>query len=589
VTDPATRASALRDRRVRLSAVRLALAALVALIALAPGIRAPFQKDAEPQSAEWIECVARGGHWIVQRDAYGFIGRKPPLFYWLSAAVANVSGGTVDEPRARAVSLAAGAALATIVLAWTAANVGAAEGWLAFVFLLGTYGFAARAIVALTDMLLTALVFAAWCLLYPQIEGRGSTRRAVAAGMLLGLAMLAKGPVALALTALAGVLYLLMTRGGALLAVLRQRWPWLAIAIAVAIAAVWYLPALIIGGREMREIFAQENLGHFAPRGLGGTGEASRPVYFIVERIAGGAFPLTLLLPAALAAFFTGEFSAGKRRPLLFQASLALAVVLLFSAASAKRDDYILPAMPGIAILCASLFALDEAARSRLARRLRDIAVGAGAALLGLGVPLAIVALRLGAQPESLPVRLQSSDALLVTELARGLAHFDAPYALFTIGVIAGATLAAIALVRGTPLLVGAAVAILALAGSHIATSTLMPDLAEQRSVRTFAGEIRDRIGNAPLCIVNGVNYELSFYYGARVPGLKSARCLEVAADGRPAYLFAYEGEYAQLSPAIRARLDRVMSAKLAGGPGPPSLYAIAPTSGLKPAAPADK
>ncbi len=581
-----------RATTARLRPATLLLAGLIALASLAPGIRAPFQKDAEPQSAEWIESVARDGHWIVQRDTYGFMGRKPPLFYWLAAVVADVSGGAVDEPRARIVSLVAGASLATAVLAWTAANVGAVEGWLAFVFLLGTYAFAARAIVALTDMLLTVLVFSAWCLLYPQIDARGSPRRAVAAGVLLGLAMLAKGPVALVLTALAGVVYVLIVRGRAAFAIVRERWPWLVGAIALAMAALWYLPAVVAGGREMREILVQENLGHFAPRGMGGTGEASRPVYFIIERIAGGTFPLTLLLPAAVAAFFTDEFEADKRRPLLYQASLALAVVILFSAASAKRDDYILPAMPGIAIACAALFALDDASASRLAHRLRDLGVGVSVALLGLGVPIAIVVLHLGLGPTALPVRLQSSDAVIAMLLAEGLKQFEPAYALFTIAVIIGAALAVLALARKRRIFAGAAVAILALAGSRLATAMLMPGLAEHRSLHTFARAIHRRIGDAPICIVYGANYELSFYYGARVPGLKAGRCLELAAPGKPAYLFAYEGEYARLAPDIRTRLTRVMSADLSGGPGPPALYEIAPASanaGLKPPAAAIK
>ena len=77
----------------------LLLAALFAFIVLVQGISAPFQKDAEPQSAEWIQSIVRDGHWLIPHDAYGYTDRKPPLFYWLSAIVAKSSGGTVDEVR----------------------------------------------------------------------------------------------------------------------------------------------------------------------------------------------------------------------------------------------------------------------------------------------------------------------------------------------------------------------------------------------------------------------------------------------------------------------------------------------------------
>src|SRR5215470_9695738 len=111
--------------RAVLRPVTLAFAAIFAFVVLVQGISAPFQKDAEPQSAEWIQSIVRDGHWLIPHDAYGYTDRKPPLFYWLSAIVAKATGGAVDEVRARTVSVVSGTALAVVVLAWTAANVGA--------------------------------------------------------------------------------------------------------------------------------------------------------------------------------------------------------------------------------------------------------------------------------------------------------------------------------------------------------------------------------------------------------------------------------------------------------------------------------
>jgi len=134
-------------------AIQLIAAAMLAFIVLAQGISAPFQKDAEPQSAEWIVSVARDGNWFGPRDYYGFLDRKPPLYYWLSALASKVTGGRVDETRARIVSVVAATVIAVEVLAWTTSEIGVAEGWLAFLFILGIYGFSSRATLALTDML----------------------------------------------------------------------------------------------------------------------------------------------------------------------------------------------------------------------------------------------------------------------------------------------------------------------------------------------------------------------------------------------------------------------------------------------------
>ena len=43
------------------------------------GIGAPFEKDQEPQSAQWIQAVVQRGEWLLPRDDYSGIDRKPPL------------------------------------------------------------------------------------------------------------------------------------------------------------------------------------------------------------------------------------------------------------------------------------------------------------------------------------------------------------------------------------------------------------------------------------------------------------------------------------------------------------------------------
>ena len=140
----------------------------------------------------------------------------------------------MDEVHARAVSVVAGTALAVSVLAWTIANVGTTEGWLAFLLMLGTYGFASRATEALTDMLLTFLLFAAYSAIYPLLDAPTSaspdfTRRKIFVGVILGFGILAKGPIAIVLCALAASIYLLIERRNPI-TLLRQRWPWQVVA-----------------------------------------------------------------------------------------------------------------------------------------------------------------------------------------------------------------------------------------------------------------------------------------------------------------------------------------------------------------------
>jgi len=540
----------------------LALAALFALIVLAQGISAPFQKDAEPQSVEWIQSIVRDGHWLIPHDAYGFIDRKPPLFYWLSATAAKLSGGTVDEVHTRVVSLVAGTALAVCVLAWTAANVGALEGWLAFLFLLGTYGFASRATEALTDMLLTFLLFAAYCAIYPLIEEPATFRtfpyRTLLVGVILGLGVLTKGPVALVLCALSALIYLLLVRRNPL-PLMRETWIWQLLAVSVAFGTIWYIPAAIVGGPKILRIIFAENFGHFMPTKLGGTGESYRPFYFIATRLLGGAFPMTLLIVPAALAFCPAEISTEKRRPVIYQASVPLAVLLFFSIASVKRDDYILPALPGIAILCASVFTLDGVRDA--AAKFRDVLV----AVFVFG-PIPVI-LYLYFFPSSLPhAKLQSSDAAYYS-LFKAAAWGRPMLGLF-VGWLIAVGVETYALVRRSAIASGLAFALAALCGSLLWTATLRPSLAELRSMSNFVPIVIERVKGDQLCIPSGVNYELSYYYGAAVPDLKNPRC---------AYLLATPRELNAIAPEYRARLKLVAQSNLIGGGGPPALYEISP------------
>jgi 4-amino-4-deoxy-L-arabinose transferase-like glycosyltransferase len=538
--------------RTILRPTTLAIASIFAFIILVQGISAPFQKDAEPQSAEWIQSIVRDGHWLIPSDAYGYTDRKPPLFYWLSAIISDATGGTVDEVRARAVSVIAGTALATAILAWTAANVGASEGWLAFLLILGTYGFASRATEALTDMLLTFLLFAAYCAISPLLHTppAESQRRKIFVGVILGLGILAKGPVAVVLCALAASLYLLIERRNPL-AMLRERWPWQVVAIAVAIGAIWYIPAAIVGGHKVIRIIFAENFGHFMPAKLGGTGESYRPFYFIAARLLGGAFPMTLLIIPAALAFYTGEIFAEKRKPVIYQVSMSLAVLLFFSIASVKRDDYILPALPGIAILCASVFTLTIRG---WAAKLRDALV-----VLWVCSPILIAFLRFFPH-----ANLQSSDAAYYAVFQTMGAHVDV---LFLEWLVTGGVLI-FALRRRRAILVGAAFGFLALSESLFWTTWLRPGLADIRSVKSFVPLIEQHVKSDQLCIPSGINYELSYYYGAAVPDLTNPKC---------DYVLATPRELDAMTPAYRARLKLLAKSNLIGGGGPPALFEISP------------
>jgi 4-amino-4-deoxy-L-arabinose transferase-like glycosyltransferase len=564
--------------------VSIAAAFITSLAILSLGITAPFEKDAESQSAQWVVDIAHHGNWLLPHDYYDLVERKPPLFYWLGGIGVKLSGGTVDEARARMPSLIAGAAVATLVMDWAAADLGVAGGWLAFFFLLGMYGFAARATIALTDVLMTFFLMAAWRMIRPQLDGASSLQLTACAGLILGLGVLVKGPVIIVLIALAAVLYLLMGRVNPIPLAIRG-WPWLLILIAIAVAAVWYVPAFIAGRNDSWSgVFIDENFGHFLPAKMGGTGEAARPIYYIAARLLGGILPLTFLIPALILAFASSAFSPHLRPAMRYQLAMVLAVILLFTGSSAKRDDYILPAIPPLAILFAALFtpaiaSEGVAPRARNVAIVRDISVAAIAAVMLLGVVVAIVYAHSGVHPAELGAHLQSSDASFATIFLAGLRRLSPRFIGFITGVGIGAIVIASALSRRSPMRSGVGVAVICIAGSTLWTGALKPQLLRTRTIGPFAAEVRARVGAAPLYVAF-MDPEFAWYYGSGVPALTRPIAKSGPAPGTTIYIVSRPNELVRFSPAVRNALILVLPSSALGG-NPPSLYLLGSIKGV--------
>jgi 4-amino-4-deoxy-L-arabinose transferase-like glycosyltransferase len=260
-----------------LRAFRILSGFIFALLFLGQGITAPFHNDEETRPAGIVLDVVNHQDWLIPVDLHGELTRKPPLFYWIAAAIAEVRGRIVDEPGTRIVSLIAAAATAAVVIELASAHFGITSGWLAYLFLLGTYGFASRAGFARTDMLFTFLLFAAYSAFYPLALGEESILRAAAVGALLGFAILTKGPLAPVLC-LVGIGLYFAVMGRNPLDCLIKRQSAIILCIALVIAAAWYIPAFVRNPKLFQVQIVEENLGHFLPARFGGTGEAARPI-----------------------------------------------------------------------------------------------------------------------------------------------------------------------------------------------------------------------------------------------------------------------------------------------------------------------
>lgn len=332
---------------------------LVALVAamwsLLPGLgHTPLVDWDEGIYAEVARGVRDGSVWRLTWNGEAY-DRKPPLLFWAIAASYEVFG--VSEAAARLPSALAGVATAGVVAAVVASRSGAAAGLLAAALLLGSTLFVERGgRRACTDSLL--ILFTALALW--RATARPGTRRArVEAGIAIGLAILSKGAAGL-VAPLALLLAAPRDRG-------RRADCAAMLALALSVAAPWYVLQLWVGGRAFVASHVGFELLERALRPIHGDGAPWwYPPYMMW--VSGGAW---VALAAALALLRAACDRAARDAvlPWLCAAVLVLAAAM---AMQTKLPWYPLPALPMLAV--AAGVALARAA-TPVGRRTRALAL----------------------------------------------------------------------------------------------------------------------------------------------------------------------------------------------------------------------
>jgi 4-amino-4-deoxy-L-arabinose transferase-like glycosyltransferase len=289
------------------------------------------------------------GEFLVPHLNGALYSQKPPLLFWLINAGWLATG--VHAWTARAMTLACSLASLALVARLTRRVTGSqAAARMSAVLLLGMLYFATFANAIMFDVLLATCALIALHGLVDLAEDR--RRGIVLTGLGIGLGILAKGPVMLLDVGFAAVLAPWWNRGiargsaryfGSLLA---------AVALGAAIALAWAVPAAIHGGPEYSHaIFLSQTFDRI--QGVK-TGTHAQPFWWYVVWLPVMLLPWPLVL--------RGRFEA--MRALLRErgARLALAWVLptvvAFSLIGGKQAHYLLPLLPGVALLFA--IALDR-------------------------------------------------------------------------------------------------------------------------------------------------------------------------------------------------------------------------------------
>jgi 4-amino-4-deoxy-L-arabinose transferase-like glycosyltransferase len=351
-------------------AAAILLALVTALLLLRLGA-VPLLGPDEPRYARVAVEMERAGEWVTPTLQGEPWLEKPPLYYWAAGLAYRAIGE--NETAARVPSVVA-AVLTVAATALVGARLFGAAAGLHAGFVLGlsllpfAYGRAAS-----MDMLLAACATAAQGLIALRLLGIAGRLAMPAAGVFMGLGLLAKGPLGLLLPALATGSYLLLARD-------REAWrrilsPAAAI-LAAAVALPWYLLAWRENGQAFVDVFL---LNHNLQRFTSTIHRHPGPFYYYLPVVLAGLAPWSGLVAPALA----------RVRPRASRTELLVVLWLLapfafFSLAGSKLPGYILPCLPPLALLMGRL--ADAWIRERAAYG------GRAAALVGLAVAACVAA-----------------------------------------------------------------------------------------------------------------------------------------------------------------------------------------------------
>jgi 4-amino-4-deoxy-L-arabinose transferase-like glycosyltransferase len=288
------------------------------------------------QEGRLITPVLEGYPWL----------EKPPLYYWISIPfVAPLGAG---ELAARLGSAFCGL-IASMAIFWLGARLwNQAAGFIGAAILITSVGFCGFARSASPDMAMTACLTTALAILCVAAEKETlPTWKVLTAYVWLGLAILAKGPVALILAVGIAILFwCLDDRGGTM-----RRWhPILGLLITGLVALPWFLFAYLENGYSFVLVFL---INHNFARYVTEIHHHAQPFYYFIPVLLGLLFPWTGWLPVLLPRELGQKIRSWRHwdRAWLFLICWIGFPFLFFSLSQSKLAGYILPVLPPLALL----------------------------------------------------------------------------------------------------------------------------------------------------------------------------------------------------------------------------------------------
>lgn len=504
----------------------------------------PLYTKGEPREAVIVLNMIQGGGVILPMRAGVEIPSKPPFMHWMAAAL-SVLCGRVNEWTVRLPS--ASLALLGVIVCYLYVRrlFDNRAALLSAIMLATTLQYLQAGSGARVDMTLTFFMQIAFFEFVMIAEGL--TTRRYLLYLALAAAVLAKGPVGLALPAGVAVLWLTLERRFDLIRSLRLVEGAI---IVLVVAGGWYLAALWVGGASffVKQIL-KENIFTFLHSSKLSGGHA-HPFYYVELSLLAGFFPWSIFIPG-LAILFTRPTL--KSNPRIHYLLIWIAVVLLFyNLAHSKRGVYLLAMYPALSAAIAT-FLVDQIDRSQIRPRwLNPLSLTAAVFFLIASAVAMICLVALHLSPSSIGFVLARFGVRATTFLP---ALIGRVHLLLPLIVVAALAAIGIFLLRSRPsleatvLATAAGVACLTLAANVF----VVPAIADALTLKSFTRDAIATIDGHSVAYLGALNYDFAFYSGRIIPIATNA---EAATSD---YLLMWADTYPLLSPTARSNYPIVL------------------------------
>jgi 4-amino-4-deoxy-L-arabinose transferase-like glycosyltransferase len=343
-----------------------------------------FDPD-EGRNAEVGREMAATNDYVMPRlDGLPYLD-KPIVYFAAEAAVMEVLGPTEVAARLPAFLFTlAGAAF----LWWFAKRVwGSEEAIIAAIVFLATPLAVAFSRTVIFDSALALFITMATAFFYLACEEDGAARKwSSLAWLVIGLGVITKGPVAIALPLLVAIVYAIWHKR------FRALWSWGGLALFVLAIAPWVWAISQAIPDFLHYVVVTETAQRLATKALKRTG----PPWYFIPYLIGGALPWSIVLIGSPRAIDRRD------RSTIYLLLWIAIPFLFFSISQSKRPQYILPLMAPIALLVA-----------RIWNKARNGSRAAGIVLLVFGLALVIA-------PSFLHLRAEYGDAARLSAIAIG-------------------------------------------------------------------------------------------------------------------------------------------------------------------------